>query len=233
MIKIKCILDAQEPNARPVPFNYHLPVSPKVDVPDLAHLLGGLEIKPWLRERVAASFASSLWSRRLAGVGLLGRLTTAGRWGQSADCDSELHRFEDRCIAFVRGLETETLDALEALVMDRCGELSERLTELASLIEEPGEVAVHEARAIAESRDELESWCVLLVAAKRSDIRERVSELDALASTWTTTLDWIGGRLDGDYGAAVTSTSPRAWWVENRRTAADTARHIASLVRRS
>lgn len=200
-----------------LPFDYHPPASPKVDVPSLAHLLGELDVAPWLRERLAASFASSLWSRRLAGVGLLARLgidaaTDRAAWGRALRNGDETP--EDRCVSFAQRCSAETLDALETLVLDRCGELSERLTELASLIEEPGEVAVREARAIVESRDELESWRVLLRAVGRTEIRDRVSALDALASTWATTLDWIGDvRLDGDHGAAVAMTSPHAWWV--------------------
>lgn len=200
-----------------LPFDYQAPASPTVDVPSLTSLLGEFELAPWLRERLEVCFGSSLWSRQLAGVGLLARLgvdaaTDPVAWGRALREGDETP--EDRCVAFAEGCPPETLDALETLVFDRCGELSERISQLASLVDEPGGVARAEARSIVEARDELESWGAVLRMAGRTDGRERVRALDELAATWATTLDWVGAaRLDGDFGAAVAMGAPHAWWV--------------------
>lgn len=206
MIKIKCILDAQEPNARPVPFNYHLPVSPRVEVPD--SMLEGRTLPAWLRASVTALVASPVWYCRVVAVGELLRFDA----------------FADRDIEFVRKLSPDTILEIKRVVATKIGELLERL-EMNLFISSPG-TAPYEARAITEERDQLESLLTVLWVAGRLDESVEVRILDTYASTWATTLDSI----EGAYVPAVRGTG---WWVENRRTAADTARHIASLVRRS
>ncbi|MCB9619803.1 MAG: hypothetical protein H6724_10200 [Sandaracinus sp.] len=195
---------------------FEAPTDPVVDVPELSFLLGEFDVSGWLRTRLEAAAAAPVWHQRVSTVGLLARLgfdaaADERAWSHALHEGDETP--EDRCLAFARACDASVLEVLESVVLDRCGELSERLRMLPTLLHE-GSVASFEAHAIAETRDELESLRAVLRAARRPLVASRLRELDAFAATWATTLDSIeGARLEGEFGNAVAVASPGAWWA--------------------
>jgi hypothetical protein len=197
------------------PFVFRDP--PRLELPDLTHLLEGLGVKRWLRDEVGQRAAAESVLVRAAAVGLAGRLAM----GELEDPDRLFTAIVDggadpldMLRAWSCDLPADSIRYLEASALDEAGAIGDQIEELERLVSKDETEAARSALSSRRRRDDLESVVfVLRQATAEAVVLDALKALDRRAIAHLTTFDLITEPdAEPPLFGAVSAAQPEAWW---------------------